>query len=206
MARYTGPRVKLMRSVGIQLPGLSRKSIERKPYPPGMKEGQFRRKKSDYGLHLLEKQKLRFNYGITERYLRKIVHDAFRSREHSGHKVLELLERRLDNFVFRAGLAPTIPAARQLVRHNHVKVNGKRVNIPSYRVSTGQEVTVTEKARNMSIVSTTIDQPSLTRPAWISFDDQAATAKVITVPDRDSFPFQIEENLVVEFYARSVKG
>lgn len=205
MSRYTGPRLKLMRAVGIQLPGLSRKSIERKPNPPGMKEGQFRRKKSEFGLHLMEKQKLRFNYGVTERYLRRIVLEAFRSREHSGHKLLELLERRLDSVVFRAGLAPTIPAARQLVRHNHVLVNGKRVNIPSFRVDVGQEISLTEKAQKLPVVASTLEHPALARPAWISFESSKNSAKVITTPDRDSFSFPIEVSLIVEFYARSVK-
>lgn len=205
MSRYTGPRLKLMRSVGIQLPGLSRKSIERKPYPPGLKEGQYRRKKSDYGLHLLEKQKLRFNYGITEKYLRRVVREAFRSKEHSGYKLLELLECRLDSALFRAGLAPTIPAARQLIRHNHVLVNGKRVNIPSYRVAPGQEFQLTEKAYKLPMVTHVLEQPVLARPAWLSFDTEKKSVKMITMPDRDSFPFPIEVSLIVEFYARSVK-
>lgn len=205
MARYTGPRLKLMRSVGLQLPGLSRKSIERKPNPPGMKEGQFRRKKSDYGLHLAEKQKLRFNYGITEKVLRKLVREAFRSREHSGYKLLELLESRLDSVVFRAGIAPTIPAARQFIRHNHIHVNGKRVNIPSYRVKPGEEITLTEKGAKIPTIVSSLEQPSLARPAWLSFDADKSAAKMITAPDRDSFPFPIEVSLVVEFYAKSVK-
>lgn len=205
MARYTGPRVKLMRSVGMQLPGLSRKTIERKPFPPGMKQGQFRRKKSDFGIHLQEKQKLRFNYGVTEKYLRKLVHEAFSFRGHSGHKLLELLERRLDSVLFRAGLAPTIPAARQLIRHNHVLVNGKRVNIPSFRVEKGQEITMTEKAKKFSLVEGSMSQPTLARPAWLTFESGNASAKVITEPDRESFPFPIEEQLIVEFYAKSVK-
>ncbi|MCB9229984.1 MAG: 30S ribosomal protein S4 [Deltaproteobacteria bacterium] len=205
MARYTGPKLKLMRSVGLHLPGLSRKSIERKPNPPGMRDGQFRRKKSDYGLHLLEKQKLRFNYGVTEKYLRKTVREAFRSREHSGHKLLELLERRLDSMLFRAGLAPSIPAARQLVRHNHVLVDGKRVNIPSYRVDPGQEITMTAKGLKIPVVSQVLEQPVLARPAWLAFDAERGAAKMIAVPDRESFSFPIEVNLIVEFYARSVK-
>ena len=205
MARYTGPRLKLMRSVGLQLPGLSKKTIERKPNPPGMKEGQFRRKKSDYGLHLQEKQKLRFNYGITEKALRRLVREAFRSRVHSGYKLLELLESRLDSVVFRAGLAPTIPAARQYIRHNHIHVNGKRVNIPSFRVAPGQEITLTEKGAKIPAVITSIEQPALARPAWLSFDGDKKVAKMITTPDRDSFPFPIEVSLVVEYYARSVK-
>jgi small subunit ribosomal protein S4 len=205
MSRDRGPRVKKMRAVGMELPGLSRKSIERKPNPPGMREGQFKKKKSEFGTQLLEKQKLRFNYGVTEKYLRRIVKEAFRSRQHSGHKLLELLESRLDSVVFRSGFAPTIPAARQLVGHNHVHVNGKRVNIASYQVQTGDVLTLTEKAYKLPLVVGSLEQPSIARPAWLSFNSEASSAQMITAPDRDSFAFPIEEALVVEFYARSIK-
>ena len=205
MSRDRGPRVKKMRAVGMELPGLSRKSIERKPNPPGMREGQFKKKKSEFGTQLLEKQKLRFNYGVTEKYMRRSIKEAFRSREHSGHKLLELLESRLDNIVFRAGFAPTIPAARQLVGHNHILVDGKRVNVASYRVKAGQTITVTEKASKLPLIVGTLEQPSLARPAWLSFDQDAGSAQMITTPDRDSFPFPIEEALIVEYYARSIK-
>lgn len=204
MARYRGPRVKLMRAVGINLPGLSAKTIDRKPNPPGMREGGFRRKKSDYGMQLLEKQKLRFNYGVGERYMRRLVHEAFRSREHSGHKLLELLERRLDSVLFRAGMAVSIPAARQLIGHKHVLVDGKRVNIPSYRVKPGQVISLTDKALKIPVVAVALEQPSLARPAWLSFDADKTSAKMITVPDRDSFPFAIDVPLIVEFYSRRV--
>jgi small subunit ribosomal protein S4 len=204
MSRYRGPRVKLMRAVGVDLPGLSRKTIERKPNPPGMREGQFKKKKSDFGLQLLEKQKIRFNYGLTERHLRTVVQRAFRSREHSGNKLMEMLESRLDNVVFRAGFASSIPAARQLVGHCHVLVDGKKVNIPSYRVRPGQQIQVSGKGQKFSTVINSLEQLPLARPAWLSFDAEQATAKMITVPDRDSFPFPIEISLVIEYYARRV--
>jgi small subunit ribosomal protein S4 len=192
-----------MRAVGLDLPGLSRKTIERRPNPPGLKEGQFRRKKSEFGLQLLEKQKLRFNYGITENYLKRVMAEAFRSRFHPGHKLLEFLERRLDNVVFRAGFAATIPAARQLVGHKHVLVNGRKVNIPSYRVQAGDIITLTEKAHKMPTVIQCIERPALARPAWLGFDSNVAT--MISVPDRESMPFALEEQLIVEFYSRRVK-
>ncbi len=204
MSRYTGPRIRLMRAVGMDLPGLSRKTIERKPTPPGMREGQYKKKKSEYGTQLLEKQKIRFNYGITETYLRRLVKEAFASREHSGNKLLELLERRLDNVVFRAGLAPSISGARQLVNHKHVLVDGKKVNIPSYQVKPGQVVTLTEKASKIPSVVYALENPTLARPAWISFEKDQNTAKMITAPDRDSFPFAIDAQLLVEYYARRV--
>lgn len=206
MSRHRGPRVKQMRAVGVDLPGLSRKTIERRPNPPGMKEGQFKRKKSEYGTQLLEKQKLRFNYGVTENYMRRIASEALRSREHTGNKFLELLERRLDSFVFRAGLAPTISAARQLVSHCHVLVDGKTVNIPSYRVELGQSISLKAKAFKFPHVVHSIEQPALARPAWLSFDKDTSGAKMIAVPDRDSFSFPIDISMVVEYYTRRVKA
>ena len=128
MGRYTGPRVKKMRALGVELPGLSRKSIAKRPYRPG-EHGQNSQRLKDYALRLIEKQKLRYNYGLSERQLRRIVREAVRSKAKTDDKIVELLERRLDNVVFRGGLAPTIPAARQLVNHNHITVNDKRVNI-----------------------------------------------------------------------------
>ncbi len=204
MSRYTGPRIRLMRAVGMDLPGLSRKTIERKPTPPGMREGQYKKKKSEYGTQLLEKQKVRFNYGITENYLQRLVKQAFGSREHSGNKLLELLERRLDSVVFRAGLAPTISAARQLVNHKHVLVDGKKVNIPSYQVAPGQVISMTAKGYKVPAVAYSLENPGLARPAWLAFDKEQNSAKMITVPDRDSFPFAIDAQLLVEYYARRV--
>lgn len=204
MSRYLGPRIKLMRAVGMNLPGLSRKTIERKPFPPGMREGQFKKKKSEYGVQLMEKQKLKFNYGVGERYFRRLIKEAFRSREHSGNKLLELLERRLDNVVFRAGLAPTISAARQLVNHKHVLVDGKKINIPSYTVDPGQVVSMTPKGYKNPTVVYAMENPSLARPAWLSHDESNQSVKMITVPDRESFPFAIDIHLVVEYYARRV--
>ena len=128
MSRYTGPRVKRMRALGIDLPGLSRKSMWNRPYPPGVHgpKSARRRKMSDFKKQLLEKQKLRFNYGLNEGQFRRLYREAVHSKDPSGDKLVELLERRLDNFVFRAGFAPTIPAARQLVCHGHFLVNGSR--------------------------------------------------------------------------------
>lgn len=205
MSRDRGPRLRKMRAVGIELPGLSRKSIERKPFPPGMKEGQRQKKKSEYGTQLLEKQKVRFNYGVTEKYLRRVVYESFRSREHSGNKLLELLERRLDNVVFKAGYAPTIPAARQLIGHKHFLVDGKRVNIPSYRVSPGQRISLTEKGAKINLVVGTLEQPPVARPAWLAYDADTQSTQMITVPDRDSMSFPVEVSLIVEYYARSIK-
>ena len=204
MSRFRGPRVKVMRALGVELPGLSRKSIERRPFPPGQHGGGRRKKLSDYGRQLSEKQKLRFNYGISEKPLRRLVSEAFRSRGVYSDKLVELLERRLDNVVFRAGFAPTIPAARQLINHGHIKVDGRRVSIASFRVKVGNEIIVKEKSRKIPVVETSVESPSLTRPKWIEFDDGKQTAKVIALPDPDSIPFPVNLGDVVEFYSRRV--
>ena len=154
MSRYTGPRVKRMRALGLDLPGLSRKSMWDRPYPPGVHgpKSARRRKMSDFKKQLLEKQKLRYNYGLNEGQFRRLYHEAVHSKEPSGDKLLELLERRLDNTVFRAGFAPTIPAARQLVCHGHFLVNGKRLDIPSYRVREGEVISLRERSQNLAAV------------------------------------------------------
>lgn len=190
-----------MRRLGMELPGLSRKSIERRPVPPGQ-HGARRTKLSTFGLQLREKQKLKFNFGVTERQLKRYVSRAFQERTNRGHKILQLLERRLDSIVFRAGLAPTIPAARQLVSHGHILVNGKRVDIPSYLVDVGDEINVTEKGRKLPIVASTLEQPPLVRPSWLSLNQANGVSKIEQLPDRESFPFQIAEQMVVEYYTQ----
>jgi small subunit ribosomal protein S4 len=203
MSRYIGPRVKKMRALGIELPGLSRKKTERRPYPPGQ-HGQGRRKLTEYGVRLIEKQKLHFNYGVTERQLRRLVAEALASKAATGDKLLELLERRLDNTVFRSGFAPTIPSARQLVCHGHILVNGKRVDIPSYRIQQGDEITLKDKAKENAHVKEALAQTSLQRPTWVEFDESKLTAKVQGLPDETSVPFPIDVKMVVEFYSQAL--
>ena len=140
MSRYTGPKLKKMRGLGVELPGLSRKGGKARPYPPGEHGNKRRGKDSEYKKQLQEKQKLRFNYGVHERQLRKLMVEARRSNTATGEKLLQFLESRLDNVVFRAGFAPTIPSARQLVNHGHFLVNGKKVDICSYRVKIGDVI------------------------------------------------------------------
>ena len=204
MSRFRGPRLKVMRGLGVELPGLSRKSIERRPFPPGQHGGNRRRKVSNYGRQLHEKQKLRYNYGISEKPLRRIVKEAFQSRGVYSEKLVELLERRLDNVVFRAGMAPTIPAARQLVSHGHIRVDGKRVTIPSFRVKIGNEVSVKEKSQKLPIVEATIGSPSVVRPIWLEVDEGKFHAKVTALPDVESIPFPVNLGDVVEFYSRRI--
>ena len=202
MGRYTGPRLKKMRALGVELPGLSRKSIAKRPYRPG-EHGQTSQRPNDYRLRLQEKQKLRFNYGITERQLRRIVREAVQSKTLTDDKIIELLERRLDNVVFRGGLAPTIPAARQLVNHKHILVNNKRVNIASYRVKVGDVIQPREKSIKLEPIQITLlDGPELNYPEWLEFDESTTSIRIVSLPNADSAPLPLELSLVVEFYSR----
>lgn len=201
MSRYIGPRLRVMRALGVELPGLSAKSLERRPYPPGQ-HGQRRRKRSDYALHLLEKQKLRYHYGLTERQLRTAVKTAMEGTGVTGAKVVELLERRLDNLVFRAGLSRTIVAARQMVRHGHVKVNGHRVDIPSSKLRIGDTITLDDRMGKSALVQDSLRNSTLQRPEWLKLDDQNLAAKLVATPDENSVPFPVDLRLVIEFYSR----
>jgi small subunit ribosomal protein S4 len=201
MSRYTGPRLKVMRALGVELPGLSRKSISERPNPPGQ-HGARPQRKSGFGLQLQEKQKLRFNYGLTERQMRRLVLDARRDRGSTGDKLAELLERRLDNVVFRAGFAPTGAAARQLVNHGHIEVNGHAVDIPSYRIRIGDVITLRERSRELTVVRASLAEPALTRPEWLAFDEAQKLATVSHLPAKADLPFPIEMQLVVEYYSQ----
>ncbi|HWU82660.1 MAG TPA: 30S ribosomal protein S4 [Methylophilaceae bacterium] len=202
MSRFTGPRLKVMRALGVELPGLSRKSIEARPTPPGQHGARaVRRKKSDFGIKLMEKQKLRFNYGLSERQLRRLMMDARRGQAPTGETLLSLLERRLDNVVYRAGYAPTIAAARQLVNHRHVLLNGKLASIPSMRLKVGDEVTLKSSSRQLPMVLETLKDMPLTRPEWLSWDSQGLQARVTHLPAAEDVPFPVDVQQVVEYYA-----
>ena len=202
MSRYTGPRLKVLRALGIDLPGLSRKSMQERNQPPGQHGARkVNGRKSEFGQQLMEKQKLRYNYGLTERQLRRAVADAKKDRGATGNKLVELLERRLDNMVFRAGFAPTIPAARQLVSHGHFQLNGKRVTIPSMRLRIGDAFGPTEAGRKIDLVRATLEEPALERPQWISLDHETQTARLTHLPDGDAAPFPLDLQRVVEYYA-----
>lgn len=202
MSRFTKPRLKVMRSLGVDLPGLSRKTIENRPMPPGQHGAKaVRRRKSDFGIKLQEKQKLRFNYGLTETQLRRLVVDARKGKEPTGETLLQLLERRIDNVVFRAGFAPTIPAARQLVSHGHVLLNEKSVNIPSIRLRKGDVVSLTAYAKKIPIVIETVEKPSLSRPEWLSWHPQEMKICVEHMPSSEDVPVELDVQQVVEYYA-----
>ncbi len=200
MSRYRGPRLRVVRRLGT-LPGLTRKDPKRS-YPPGQ-HGQGRRKRSEYAVRLEEKQKLRFNYGVTEKQLLRYVKKARRLPGSTGQVLLQLLEMRLDNTVFRLGMAPTIPAARQLVNHGHICVNGRRVNIASYNCRPGDIVTVrnTEKSREM--VKANLDSPGLANiPSHLVLDKDKLEGQVNGVVEREWIALQINELLVIEYYSR----
>ena len=201
MSRYTGPRVKKMRALGMELPGLSTKKVERRPYPPGQ-HGQARKKLTEFALRLHEKQKLRLNYGVTELQLRHLVEEAKTSKGATGHKLVELLERRLDNVVFRAGFARTIPGARQLVNHGHILVNGKRVDIASYRVSAGEVVSVHERSKQLASIAAAKSVADSFQTPWLEVNRDALTATITALPDETAVLFPLRVQLVVEYYSQ----
>jgi len=206
MSRITGPRLKIMRALGTDLPGLSRKSIEQRPNPPGQHGAKktLRQRKSDFGVKLIEKQKLRFNYGVSEKQLQRLMIDARKGKEPTGTTLLQLLERRLDNVVFRSGFAPTIPAARQLVQHGHVLLNGKKVNIPSVRLKIGDEISLKQSSFNLPMVVETVKEPSLTRPEWLTWTETPASSRVAHMPSPEDVPFEVDVQQVVEYYANRI--
>lgn len=205
MSRFVGPRVKVMRALGVDLPGLSRKTIETRPFPPGQHGNKASRKRrSDFGVKLLEKQKIRFNYGLTETQMRRLILDARKGKEPTGERFLQLLERRFDNVVFRAGFAPTVIAARQLVSHGHLMLNGKAANIPSIRLNIGDEVMNKPKSKNIPMVIETLKELPLARPEWITWVAVANTVKIAHMPAIEDVPFPVDVQLVVEYYANRV--
>lgn len=200
MSRYRGPRLRIVRRLG-DLPGLTRKQA-RRAYPPGQ-HGQARRKRSEYAVRLEEKQKLRFNYGLSERQLLRYVKKARRASGSTGQALLELLEMRLDNTIFRLGMAPTIPSARQLVNHGHVTVNGRVVDIASYNCRPGDVIGVRDTDRSRKMVETNLLYPGLANlPSHLEFDKSKLVGKVNGVIDREWVALQINELLVVEYYSR----
>jgi small subunit ribosomal protein S4 len=190
-----------MRALGTDLPGLSTNKIERRPYPPGQ-HGQARRKLSEYALRLMEKQKIRMNYGVSERQLRRLMEEARASSGTTGHKLIELLERRLDNVVFRAGFARTIPSARQLVNHGHILVNGRRVDIASFRVTQGHTISVREQSKNLQAVVQGFAIADNVQTPWLDVNRDARTAVVKVLPDETAVLFPLRVQLVVEFYSQ----
>ncbi len=200
MSRYTGPRLRIVRRLGTDLPGLTRKIADRRPYPPGQ-HGQRRRRFSEFKKQLYEKQKLRFNYGLTESQMRNLFVEAQKSKQPAGQQLLRYLEQRLDNVVFRCGIAPTIPAARQLVVHGHIMVDGRKTDRPSCRIEPGQEIAVKESSRNLERIEESVAQPSLRPPTYLEFDKDKKVGKMTSLPSRADVPIQVDETFVVEYYS-----
>ena len=192
-----------MRRLGVRLDGLTKMDAGERATPPGQHGARKRKQASEYGLRLQEKQKLRYYYGLTETQMRNYVRRAGRQAGPTGANLLKLLERRLDNVVFRLGLAPTIPAARQLVGHGHILVNGRRVAAPAFDVSVGDVVAVREKSReHPSVAEGVTNGPTLTVPGYLERASDNLGGKMTGDPQRQDVPIDFRESLIVEFYAR----
>lgn len=205
MARYRGPRLKRCRAVGVVLPGLTTAATLERPFPPGEHGTRRRTKPSDYKIRLTEKQKARWHYGILERQFKRYVTEASRLKGPSGTNLMQLLESRLDNLVWRLGLARTMAAARQLVVHGHINVNGRRVDRPSFSVQPGGEIAVREKSRTKSFVLEPVEATAgLPKPSWLEWDPAKMTGKLTSVPDRGDVPFELNEAAIIEFYSQQL--
>ena len=200
MARYTGSSWKISRRLGISLSGTG-KELEKRPYAPGQHGPNQRKKLSEYGLQLQEKQKLRHMYGVTERQFRNLFDRAGKLSGVHGENFMILLESRLDNVVYRLGLARTRRAARQLVNHGHIMVDGARVDIPSYRLKAGQTISLREKSRNLDVVKEAVEVNNFV-PDFLTFDADKLEGTFTRLPERSELPAEINETLIVEFYSR----
>jgi small subunit ribosomal protein S4 len=202
MARYTGPRVRISRRFGVPIFGPT-KYLERRNYGPGMHGPKSRRKTTDYGLGLLEKQKLRYYYGLLERQFRGVYERALRRRGVTGEQMLQILETRLDNVVYHLGFANTRAAARQLVGHGHVKVNGRKVSIPSYALRVNDAVEIRDNGRSRQMASKNLESStSRAVPDWLSLNKDAFKGVVMRIPTRAEIQPIANEQAVVEFYSR----
>lgn len=198
MANYIGPKVKLSRRVGVPIADIPKHTSKRQLNPPGM-HGYRGRRLRDYGVRLNEKQKLRYHYNVLERQFRRMVKEAGTTKGNTGEVLLRLLELRLDNVIRRLGWARTIWASRQMVVHGHILINGKKVDRPSFRVSEGDKITVREKTHNL-VRENMESMAGLLVPSWLSFDPSTLTANVDLIPTSDQIPFDVNMNLIVEFY------
>lgn len=201
MARYTGPKSKIARKFGAPIYGED-KVLARKNFPPGQHGNSRRRKTSEYGNQLKEKQKTKYTYGVLERQFRNLFEKAARTKGITGEVLLQLLESRLDNIAYRLGMAPTRPAARQLVLHKHVTVNGQVVNIPSYRVKPGDVVCIREKDKSLEVVAESLNGFNHAKYPWLEWDAAIMGGKYLHLPAREDIPEEIQEQLIVELYSK----
>lgn len=203
MARYTGPKTKIARKFGEPIFGPD-KYFERKNYPPGQHGLAKKRKKiSEYGQQLLEKQKVKFAYGLLERQFRNLYENASRMKGRKGENLIVLLESRLDNTIFRLGIAPTRAAARQLVTHRHVTVNGDVCNIPSMILQPGDVVAVRERSKSLEVIKNCLGATRTSRYSWLEWNSDVLSAKFLNLPVRTEVPEAINEQLIVELYSKS---
>jgi len=201
MARYTGPKTKIARKFGEPIFG-DDKSFEKKKYPPGQHGNNRRRgKKSEYAIQLMEKQKAKYTYGILERQFRNIFEKANRSKGVTGEALLQLCESRLDNLVFRLGIASSRRGARQLVSHRHITVDGEICNIPSRTIKVGERIGVREKSKSINYIENSLSESSAVHE-WISWNSDLMEGTLVNIPERDQIPENIKEQLIVELYSK----
>ena len=200
MARYTGPKSRIARKFGEGIFGAD-KVLSKKNYPPGQ-HGNSRKKNSEYGVQLREKQKAKYTYGVLERQFRNLFERAEMAKGITGEILLQLLECRLDNIVFRLGIAPTRAAARQLVNHKHITVDGQVVNIPSYAVKPGQVIAVREKSKSLEVIEAALAGFNHSKYPWIEWDENTKSGKFLHKPERADIPENIKEQLIVELYSK----
>ena len=201
MARYTGPKSKIARKLGAPIFGAD-KVLTKKNYPPGQHGNNRRRKTSEYGIQLKEKQKAKYTYGVLERQFRNLFETAQRTKGVTGEVLLQLLESRLDNVVYRLGIAKTRAAARQLVSHRHITVDGQVVNIPSYTLKPGQVVGVREKAKSLEVITDSLAGRSHTAYSWLEWNSASLSGTFLHAPERADIPEEIKEQLIVELYSK----
>ena len=201
MARYTGPKTKIARKFGEAIYGPD-KVLSKKNYPPVQHGVNKRRKTSEYGIQLREKQKAKYTYGVLEKQFRNLFDKASRKKGITGEVLLQLLEARLDNVVFRLGIAPTRAAARQLVLHRHIVVNGKVVNIASYSVKPGEVIGVREKSKSLEVIADSLAGFNHSKYAWLEWDEASKSGKLLHLPERADIPENIKEQAIVELYSK----
>lgn len=202
MARYIGPKTKIARKFGEAIYGAD-KYLDKKNYPPGMHGANKRRRKlSEYALQLKEKQKAKYTYGILEKQFANLFDKASRSKGITGEVLLQLLERRLDNVIYRLGLSPTRAGARQLVSHRHITVNGEIVNIPSYSVRPGDIISIREKSKSLESINDSLASSRSSQYSWLEWDKSLLAGKFMNVPERSDIPENIKEQLIVELYSK----
>mgnify|MGYP003318395432 FL=1 len=201
MARYTGPKSRIARRFGEPIFGPD-KVLDKRNYAPGQHGVNRRKKNSEYGTQLAEKQKAKYTYGVLERQFRLLFAQASRQKGITGEILIQLLESRLDNIVYRLGIAPTRAAARQMVSHRHITVDGKVVNIPSFQVKPGMIVAVREKAKSLEVIAASLEGFNHTKYSWLEWDQSQMSGKYLNIPAREEIPENIKEQLIVELYSK----